>query len=106
MRRVLVDYARRRGAGKRGGGRVHVSLSEATVGVDEQANAILALDEALKRLATLDERQSRVVECRFFAGLTEEETAELLGVSSRTVRSDWVKARGWLYQQLGDEARA
>lgn len=100
MRRVLVDFARRRGAGKRGAGIARVSLDNALEAVDQQADLVVAVDEALARLAQLDERQSRVVEYRFFGGLTEEETAGLLGVTARTVRSDWVKARGWLYQQL------
>ena len=68
--------------------------------VDEQAEMLVALDDALARLAELDERQCRVVECRYFAGFTDEETATLLGVSARTVRNDWVKARAWLYQEL------
>jgi RNA polymerase sigma factor (TIGR02999 family) len=102
MRRILVDYARRRGAMKRGGTRRAITLDEATIAVDEQAEMVVALDEALTRLAALDERQSRVVEYRFFGGMTEEEIARLLGVTSRTVRNDWVKAKGWLYQELGE----
>ena len=102
MRRVLVDYARRRGAKKREGARDPLPLDQAVVGVDEQADLLLAIDEALSRLGELDPRLVRVVEMRFFAGLTEEETAELLGVSARTVRSDWVKAKGWLYRELGE----
>ena len=100
MRRVLVDYARRRGARKRDGARDAAPLDDALAAADEQADLIVALDEALERLAQLEERQARVVECRFFGGYTEEETAELLGVSSRTVRNDWVKAKGWLYREL------
>ena len=104
MRRVLVDYARRRGAAKR---RVpdgdFLAFGATAAAADEQAGMMLALDEALSRLATLDERQSRIVEYRFFAGLTEEEIADLLGISSRTVRTDWVKAKGWLYQELLEE---
>jgi RNA polymerase sigma factor (sigma-70 family) len=67
---------------------------------EERADTLLALDEALRELAGLDERLSRVVECRFFGGLTEEETAEVLGVTARTVRRDWTKAKGWLHQAL------
>lgn len=100
MRRILVDYARRYHAAKRGGGRGHIPLDEATLLVDERAETLIALDEALERLAVLDTRLCRVVECRYFAGLSDEETAEVLGVTARTVRRDWVKARGWLYAQL------
>lgn len=100
MRRILVDYARRYRADKRGGGRAPLSLDEATAAVEERADTLVALDEALTRLAAMDERLSRVVECRYFGGLSDEETAEALGVTSRTVRRDWVKARGWLYEEL------
>jgi RNA polymerase sigma factor (TIGR02999 family) len=100
MRRVLVDYARRRGAKKRDGARDAMPLDEALVAVDQQGDMLVALDEALSRLAELDPRLARVVELRFFAGLTEDETAEVLGVSPRTVRYDWVKAKGWLYREL------
>ncbi len=102
MRRVLVDYARRRGARKRRAVE-HTVLEDALALADQQADLVLSIDEALNRLAQLDERQSRVVECRFFGGLTEEETAELLGVTARTVRNDWVKARGWLYHELDEQ---
>jgi RNA polymerase sigma factor (TIGR02999 family) len=100
MRRVLVDYARQHRAAKRGGALTQVPLEDTMAIVEERANVLLELDEALGRLAALDERLSRVVECRFFGGLTEEETAEALGVTSRTVRRDWIKARGWLHQEL------
>ena len=105
MRRILVDYARRHQAQKRGGEISMVSLDETALGnaavlADERANTFLALDEALTELAEVDERLSRVVECRFFGGLTEEETAEALSVTARTVRRDWVKAKGWLHQSL------
>jgi RNA polymerase sigma factor (TIGR02999 family) len=98
MRRILVDYARQHRAAKRGGARV--SLDDATLLADERADTLIALDEALTRLTDVDERLGRVVECRFFGGLTEEETAEALGITARTVRRDWVKAKGWLYQAL------
>jgi RNA polymerase sigma factor (TIGR02999 family) len=100
MRRILVDYARRHRALKRGGAAGQVSLSDATVTADDRADTLVALDEALTRLAELDDRLSQVVECRFFGGLTEEETAEVLAVTARTVRRDWVKAKGWLSQAL------
>jgi len=108
MRRVLVDHARRHRAARRGGmHRRDVSLDAldatdaASLAAGDRADILVALDEALERLAALDARQARVVECRFFGGLTETETAEALGVTPRTVARDWVKARGWLYQELG-----
>ncbi len=100
MRRILVDYARRRKAKKRGGTHPHLSLDENTVAIDQQAGLVLSLDSALNRLKTLNERLAQVVDLRFFGGLTEEEMAEVLGVSPRTVRRDWVKARAWLYREL------
>src|SRR5262245_38056813 len=99
MRRILVDYARRYRAEKRGGALERVSLSEAML-VEERADNLIALDEALCELAGVDSRLSSVVECRFFGGLTEEETAEVLGVTARTVRRDWTRAKGWLNQAL------
>ena len=111
MRRVLVDYARRHRAARRGGGQRSAisldlleSMNDGSIAVGERADVLLALDDALQRLATLDARQARVIECRFFAGLTELETAEALGVTTRTVARDWVKARGWLYQELAADA--
>jgi RNA polymerase sigma factor (TIGR02999 family) len=111
MRRVLVDHARRHGAARRGAARRRAvsieALDAADVGslaADQRSDILLALDEALDRLATLDPRQALVVECRFFGGLTEAETASALGVTARTVTRDWVKARGWLYQALTDDA--
>jgi RNA polymerase sigma factor (TIGR02999 family) len=100
MRHILVDYARRRGAAKRGGAMRAIVLDEALLGVEERAEALVALDDALKELETVDPRLAEVVQCRFFGGLTEEETGEVLGVTARTVRRDWLKAKGWLYQQL------
>jgi RNA polymerase sigma factor (sigma-70 family) len=73
--------------------------------VEERADTLILIDDALRRLAELDERVSRVVECRFFGGLTEEETAQALGVTARTVRRDWTKARGWLHHALNGDAR-
>jgi RNA polymerase sigma factor (TIGR02999 family) len=98
MRRILVGYARRHRAAKRRG--KHVSLDDATLVAHERADTLVALDEVLTRLTDVDERLARVVECRFFGGLTEEETAEALGVTARTVRRDWVKAKAWLHQAL------
>ena len=100
MRRILVDYARRYRAVKRGGASPRVTLSGADIPAEERAETLIALDEALVRLAEIDPRLSQVVECRFFAGLTEGETAEALEVTERTVRRDWVKAKGWLTQAL------
>ena len=100
MRRILVDYARKYCSDKRGGGAIRVSLDDANPAVEDRAELLLAVDEALSELGKLDERLSRVVECRFFGGLTEEETAEVLGVTARTVRRDWSKAKGWLHHVL------
>jgi RNA polymerase sigma factor (TIGR02999 family) len=100
MRQLLVDHARARGALKRGGERRRVSLEDVNLSVEDQTAAVLEVNEALTKLSRLDERLAKVVECRFFGGLTEEETAEALGVTARTVRRDWVKARGLLYDEL------
>jgi RNA polymerase sigma factor (TIGR02999 family) len=100
MRRILVDYARRHRALKRGAEKVRIDLDDAPAVAAERAQTLVALDDALTQLAEVDERLSKVVECRFFGGLTEEETAEALSVTARTVRRDWVKAKGWLYQAL------
>ncbi|HEY7481850.1 MAG TPA: sigma-70 family RNA polymerase sigma factor [Gemmatimonadales bacterium] len=104
MRRVLIDYARRRAAGKRGHGYRQVDLDEGSLPLEERPQLLLALDEALTRLGAEDERIARVVECRFFGGLTEEETGLALGVTARTVRRDWVKGRAWLYRELAGES--
>jgi RNA polymerase sigma factor (TIGR02999 family) len=100
MRRVLVDYARQRGREKRGAGVSVTSLDENAV-APKPAVDVVALDEALGRLAAVDPQQARVVELRFFAGLTVEETAEALGISPATVKRDWATARLWLYNELG-----
>jgi RNA polymerase sigma factor (TIGR02999 family) len=100
MRQVIIGYARKRNASKRGGDAPRVTLDERRIAVDQQAEQLLALDRALSRLAERDERLARVVECRFFAGLSEEETAEALGVSLRTAQRDWMRARGWLKEEL------
>ena len=100
MRQILVDYARRHKAQKRGGGRADVAFDEAVYKADERADELLALDEALGQLERLSKRLSKVVECRYFGGLTMGETAAILGLSVRTVERDWVKARGWLFQHM------
>lgn len=106
MHNILIDIARQKGALKRGGDRVQVTLNDNHQQVSAQADELLALDEALTNLANLDPRLARVVECRFFAGLTEPETAMALGMNERTVRRDWVKARTLLHRMLtGQEAR-
>jgi RNA polymerase sigma factor (TIGR02999 family) len=106
MRRILVDYARRHATAKRGGNRQPVTLDESAMSVDDRADTLVALDDAMVRLEQLEPRLARVVECRFFAGFTEEETAMVLGMTDRTVRRDWVKAKGWLYQELGGGEQA
>ena len=100
MRRILVDYARSHRAAKRGGAYIKLSLDEAAAMSDEKSADLLALDEALDRLATMDPQQSRVVELRVYGGLSVEETAAALGISPRTVKREWSMARAWLYQQL------
>ena len=108
MRHILVDRARRRAAEKRGGPHHTVTLDDSLVAADQQADSLLELHEALDRLANMNVRLARVVECRFFGGMTEQETAQALDVTERTVRRDWVKARGLLHQALagGIEPRA
>jgi RNA polymerase sigma factor (TIGR02999 family) len=100
MRQILVDHARERQAQKRGGERRQVELDENALMVENQAQELLELDEALTELAGIDGRLAQVVVCRFFGGLTEEATAEALGVTTRTVRRDWVKAKALLYARL------
>jgi RNA polymerase sigma factor (TIGR02999 family) len=100
MRSVVVDYARRRGAKKRGGAVRRIELDEGVLRVEQDASEILAVHEALGRLATLDQRLSELVELRFFGGLSVDETAEVLGVSDRTVKREWTKARTLLYRLL------
>jgi RNA polymerase sigma factor (TIGR02999 family) len=100
MRRILVDHARAHSAEKRGSGERAVSLDEAVALVGAPSVDLLALDEALTRLTTLDPEQSRVVELRFFGGLTIEETAEVMDVSPATVGREWTLAKAWLYAEL------
>ncbi len=106
MRHIIVDYARQRRALKRGGNAQPTLLDEARVAIEDRAEEILALDEALGQLQVLDERLARTVELRFFAGLPVEEAAEVLGVSARTVKRDWRKARAVLYQMMGEASAA
>src|SRR5258705_12171257 len=103
MRRVLVDYARRRGFSKRGGGVQRVTLHEALVTSEDPGLDVLALDRALEALANVDLRKSRIVELRFFGGLSVEETAEVLQVSADTVKRDWRLAKLWLLRELEGE---
>lgn len=100
MRRILVDHARRRSRLKHGGARARVTLDEAVALSPQRDEDVLSLHEALEKLAALDERQARVVELRFFAGLSVEEVAEVLSVSKRTVEGDWTMARAWLAREL------
>jgi RNA polymerase sigma factor (TIGR02999 family) len=96
MRRVLIDYARQRTAQKRGGVQMRVELDDIEVAADGRAEQLVALDEALTRLAASNPRLARVVDCRFFGGMSQEETALALQLTPRTVRRDWTKARMWL----------
>ncbi len=100
MRQVLIDHARRRGANKRGAGAVRVTLGDSVGANRSSPEELLALFDALEKLGDVDARLRQVVEYRYLAGLTEEETADVLGVTTRTVQRDWVKARAWLYRQL------
>jgi RNA polymerase sigma factor (TIGR02999 family) len=100
MRNILVDFARSRLAQKRGGGAGHVELEEAYNFTAGRSSELVALDDALRELALLSERQARVVELKFFGGLTEDEIAEVIGLSAITVRRDWHAARAWLFREL------
>jgi RNA polymerase sigma factor (TIGR02999 family) len=106
MRQILVDHARRRVAQKRGRGRHPDLLDEASVALDEKAAELVALDEALKHLTSLDERLGRVVDLRFFGGLSFEEAGEVLDLSPRTVKREWRKARAFLLHALGGDSTA
>lgn len=100
MRRILIDYARRRSAAKRGGERVQVPLRDDAAVVDAEVERMLGIEEALQRLERHDARMGRVVECRFFGGMTVVDTAEALGVSPRTVEREWTRARAYLHDVL------
>jgi RNA polymerase sigma factor (TIGR02999 family) len=106
MRNVLVDHARRRSRAKRGGAVVHLPVDVALALSPDQVEEVVAVDLALQRLAALDERKSKVLEMRFFGGLSVEETAEALGVGPNTVTRDWNFARAWLRRELGGEGTA
>ena len=103
MREILIEHARGRGARKRGGGAVRLTLDDVTAPVAAPSIDVLALDEALQRLARLDERHARVVELRYFGGLSVEETAAALDLSPATVKRAWTLARAWLYRELAGE---
>lgn len=100
MRHVLIDHARAHARDKRGGGALHVSLDEAAVMSAESASELVALDEALRELEEVDPQKGRVVELRYFAGLSIEETAEVLNISPTTVRREWRRAKAWLYRAM------
>lgn len=100
MRRILVDYARRHGAAKRGGSVVKVSLDQVTSGAVDRPDDLVAVDEALNRLAAIDPRQGRIVELRIFSGLTVEETAQVLHISPATVKREWSMAKAWLSREI------
>lgn len=103
MRRILVNHAKARGAAKRGGGAPVVVLDEALAVFEDRAVDLIALDEAIDRLAEIDDRQARVVELRFFTGLSVDETAQVMDISPRTVHREWLMARAWLRGAIADE---
>lgn len=100
MRHLLVDHARAKQYAKRGGGAQQITLDEGLAIASEQSVDVLALHEALERLAEVDERKSKIVELRYFGGLSAEETAEVLGVSEITIKREWLKAKAWLFREL------
>ena len=104
IRRIVVDHARNLRYAKRGGGQVHVALDETLIGTKARGVEVAALDEALTELAKIDERKSRVVELRFFGGLSMEETAEVLEISEETVTRDWRVAKTWLFRELAGKS--
>ena len=103
MRRILVDYARGARSQKRGGGLQRVSLDSVELGTEERAELLIVVDDALVRLKEVNARLAQVVECRFFGGMTEEETAEALGISLRTAKRDWARAKSWLHKEIAAE---
>jgi RNA polymerase sigma-70 factor, ECF subfamily len=102
MRRILIDHARKHHYAKRGGGALKVSLDEAAAVTEARAAELLAVDEALEKLTAMDVRKGRIVELRFFGGLSLEETAEVLGISSPTVQREWRAAKAWMHRILSD----
>ena len=103
MRRILVDHARTKKRAKRGGSDIRVSFNDANLIGQARDLDIVALDEALARLAEIDQQQSRIVELRFFSGLTVEETAEILAISPATVKRDWSMAKAWLHREISGD---
>ena len=101
MRRIIVDFARKKNAAKRGSGESAVEFDPNRIGIERQAEQLIALDDALTKLAEIDPRLTEVVECRFFGGMTVEEIAQALDVSSRTIERDWKRAKAWLMTELG-----
>jgi RNA polymerase sigma factor (TIGR02999 family) len=104
MRRILVDHARGHRSLKRGGAVRHVSIDSVELGTEDRADLLIAVDEALSRLKEIESRQAQVVECRFFGGMTEEETAEALGIGLRTAKRDWAKAKIWLHREIAAQS--
>ncbi len=102
MRQILVDHARFHAAAKRGGKPIHFSLDDVQIPIEERADSILVLNEALERLEMFDEQQAKIVEMRFFGGITNTEIAQSLGVSERTVGREWKSARLWLFRELNN----
>jgi RNA polymerase sigma factor (TIGR02999 family) len=103
MRRIIVDYARERCSLKRGGGALKISLDDAALVAETRSEELLALDEALEKLAAQDPRKNQIVELRYFGGLTVEETAAFLKLSPRTVKREWRMAKAWLYRALSGQ---
>jgi RNA polymerase sigma factor (TIGR02999 family) len=104
MRRILVDHARTKKRAKRGGSDIRVSLADAEASVKAEELDVVALSEALDRLEQIDEQQSKIVELRFFSGLTVEETAAVLNISPATVKRDWSMAKAWLHREISGES--
>ena len=106
MRHILVDHARGQRSAKRGGMLKRISIDDVELGAEDRAELLIAIDDALGRLKEIDARQAQVVECRFFGGMTEEETAEALGIGLRTAKRDWAKAKSWLHREIAGEQDA
>jgi len=104
MRDVLVDYAREKKAQKRGGGAISIELEDVFLSTAQRGTDLIALDEALNKLAEMDQQQAKIVELRFFAGLSIEDTSEVLGVSPATIKREWATARAWLYRAISGKA--
>lgn len=106
MRHILIDHARRYRSGKRGGGATRITLDDAVISIEERADEFVALDAALEGLAKVDPRKSKIVELRFFGGLTVEETAEVMKLSAITVKREWRSAKAWLRREIGGDSGA